>query len=150
MQAQRELTVQIVMFNQAVSERAGINVTETQCLNLLSMNSSAPLTAGHLAKMIGISTGATTRLIDRLERGGYVRRIKSPEDRRKVLVQMIPKQAGKVGRLHDSMRVAWAVKMAVFDDAQVALLTKYIELGSELMHQEACKLRAGSNSDRAY
>jgi DNA-binding MarR family transcriptional regulator len=148
MRAQRELTAQIVMFNQAVAERAGLNATETQCLNLISVNAGAPLAAGQLAEMIGLSTGAMTRLIDRLERAGYVRRVKSPTDRRTVIVEPRPEQASKVSQFYASTRDSWNAAMANYDDSQIAFLVEYIERGGKLMHDEAGKLRAGGAKRR--
>ena len=74
-----------VLHGHATAEAAGLNATDFFCLNLLSL--SGPLTAGQLAQQTGLTTGATTRMIDRLERGGFVRRSRDAADRRQVIVE---------------------------------------------------------------
>jgi DNA-binding MarR family transcriptional regulator len=74
-----------VLHGHATAEAAGLNATDFFCLNLLSL--SGPLTAGQLAQQTGLTTGATTRMIDRLERGGFVRRGRDAADRRQVIVE---------------------------------------------------------------
>lgn len=76
----------------ATAEAAGLNATDYYALNLLDL--SGPLTSGELAAQTGLTTGATTRLIDRLERGGHVRRSPDPSDRRKVIVEAVGQPEG--------------------------------------------------------
>jgi DNA-binding MarR family transcriptional regulator len=75
----------MVLNSLATAEAAGLNATDYYALNLLDL--SGPLTSGELAVRTGLTTGATTRLIDRLEKGGHVRRVPDPVDRRKVIVE---------------------------------------------------------------
>ena len=44
-----------------------------------------------LAAEAGLTTGAVTAVIDRLERAGYARRVRDDEDRRRVKVEVTPK-----------------------------------------------------------
>jgi DNA-binding MarR family transcriptional regulator len=74
-----------VLHGHAIAEAAGLNPTDFFCLNLLSL--SGPLTAGQLAQQTGLTTGATTRMIDRLEHGGFVRRGRDTSDRRQVIIE---------------------------------------------------------------
>ena len=64
------------MFHQAIADRLGLNVTDHKCIDLLLMK--GPLTAGELAGMTGLTTGAITAVIDRLEKAGFVRREDDP------------------------------------------------------------------------
>ncbi|MFD1545221.1 MarR family winged helix-turn-helix transcriptional regulator [Nonomuraea guangzhouensis] len=75
----------MVLNSLASAEAAGLNATDYYALNLLDL--AGPLTSGELAAQTGLTTGATTRLIDRLEKGGNVRRVQDPADRRKVIVE---------------------------------------------------------------
>jgi DNA-binding MarR family transcriptional regulator len=77
-----------VLHGHATAEAAGLNATDFFCLNLLSL--SGPLTAGQLAQQTGLTTGAATRMIDRLERAGFVRRGRDAADRRQVIVEVCP------------------------------------------------------------
>ena len=72
------------MLNHAVAERLGLDPTAWECLTLLF--EQGPVTAGRLAELTGLTTGAVTGLVDRLEGAGYVRRERDPKDRRRVIV----------------------------------------------------------------
>src|SRR3954471_4690678 len=80
----RSLNRQAVLFSEAVAERLGIASSDVECLEVLV--TSGPATAGQLADVTGLSTGAVTRMVDRLEQSGYVRRRSDPADRRRVIV----------------------------------------------------------------
>ncbi|NUS05091.1 MAG: MarR family transcriptional regulator [Nonomuraea sp.] len=82
----------MVINSLAAAEAAGLNATDYYALNLLDL--SGPLTSGELAVRTGLTTGATTRLIDRLEKGGFVRRAPDPGDRRKVIVEAVAAPEG--------------------------------------------------------
>src|SRR5262245_22294894 len=73
-------------FDEAASARLGINRTDARCLDILDMHGQ--MTAGQLAAESGLSTGAVTTLLDRLEKVGYVKRVRDTVDRRRVLVEM--------------------------------------------------------------
>ncbi|GGL22520.1 MarR family winged helix-turn-helix transcriptional regulator [Nocardia jinanensis] len=68
----------------AGAEAAGLQPTEWYAVSMISLVGS--ITAGDLAARAGLTTGATTRLIDRLEKAGYLRRTTDPADRRRVMV----------------------------------------------------------------
>src|SRR5262245_29900394 len=81
----RQLSVATIMFHQAIADRLGMNVTDHKCADLLERN--GPMTAGELAEQTGLTTGAITGVIDRLEQAGFVRRAPDPGDRRRVIVE---------------------------------------------------------------
>ena len=74
--------------DQAVADYLGINRTDARCLDIIERLGG--VTAGRLARESGLSTGAVTTVLDRLERAGYARRTSDPDDRRRVLVEMTP------------------------------------------------------------
>ncbi|GAA1290060.1 MarR family transcriptional regulator [Pseudonocardia aurantiaca] len=78
----------VVLHNQAVAQKLGLGGSDSQFLSLLRTH--GPLTPGRLAELSGLTTGTVTGVIDRLERGGYVRRERDATDRRKVLVTQVP------------------------------------------------------------
>lgn len=86
----RRLTRSTLMLQQMIAEKAGIYVTDAECIDYLK--EMGPSTAGDLAKATRLTTGAITNVIDRLEKAGHVRRTAHPTDRRKILVALV---AGK-------------------------------------------------------
>jgi DNA-binding MarR family transcriptional regulator len=73
-------------FDQAVADALGMNRTDMRCVDVLQRE--GPMTAGRLAEETGLSTGAMTTALDRLERAGYARRVRDPADRRRVVVEL--------------------------------------------------------------
>lgn len=87
----RELSAAVVLFHQAVAERMGLNATDFKCLDVLAQR--GPLPAGHLAEILGLTGGAITGVIDRLEAAGFVQRERDPGDRRRVIIKPCGSQA---------------------------------------------------------
>lgn len=85
----REGSTLAVLRHAQIAERMGLSGTDHKALDLVS-RADGPLTAGRIAQLTGLSTGAVTGVIDRLERAGFVRRVRDTQDRRKVLVEILP------------------------------------------------------------
>lgn len=80
----RHFVVEMLVANYEATEDVGLNATDLASLCLLLLHGPAP--AGRLAELTGLTTGAVTGLVDRLENGGFVHREVDPDDRRKVIV----------------------------------------------------------------
>jgi DNA-binding MarR family transcriptional regulator len=74
------------MMDDAFAALLGVNRTDQRCLDIVQR--LGQITAGELAQYSGLTTGAVTNVIDRLEQAGYLRRVRDPSDRRKVLVEL--------------------------------------------------------------
>jgi DNA-binding MarR family transcriptional regulator len=81
----------VVLHNQAVAARVGLGASDAQVLSLLTVN--GPMTPSQIASLTGLTTGSVTALLDRLERGHYVRRERDTNDRRKILI--VPEEEGR-------------------------------------------------------
>ena len=75
-------------FDHLAAKRLGVNETDLHCLNIIENHGS--VTAGQLAAAAGLTPGAVTGVIDRLERAGFAKRVPDPTDRRRVTVQVTP------------------------------------------------------------
>ena len=76
-------------FDQAMADHIGINRTDSRCIDLIDQ--AGGMTAGELAKAAGLTTGAVTAVIDRLEAAGVAQRVPDPNDRRRVRIEATPK-----------------------------------------------------------
>ena len=83
----RKFTRSTLMLQQMIAEKAGLYVTDAECIDYLK--EMGPSTAGNLSKATRLTTGAITNVIDRLERAGFVKRSHDAKDRRKVVVSYI-------------------------------------------------------------
>jgi DNA-binding MarR family transcriptional regulator len=86
----REFSTAIVVFHEAVGMLLGLSAVERKCIDVLRR--LGPVTAGTIGEHTGLTTGAVTGLMDRLEKAGYVQRTRDPQDRRKVVVQLLPNE----------------------------------------------------------
>ncbi len=99
--ALRELRSALLQVNQSVGERFELGTVEMEFIDLIAR--LGPLTPGALAKRTGLSPPTVTGICDRLESGGWVRRERDPEDRRRVLVYAEMRRAPELGRRYAGM-----------------------------------------------
>ncbi|MFJ5141222.1 MarR family winged helix-turn-helix transcriptional regulator [Streptomyces sp. NPDC088707] len=130
------------LFNQAVADRLGLHPTDVQCLNLLSLE-EGPVTTGRVAELTGLTTGSATRLVDRLERSGYVTRERDTEDRRRVLVALVPERIPELGALWRKLNSTWGTMFDVYSDAELALLIAHMRRTVEISAAQIERLRGG-------
>jgi len=117
-----------VLYSQTVAQRLGITSSDLECLDFIVMR--GPLSAGELAVATGLTTGAITGVVDRLERAGFARRDRHSSDRRKVLVRALPGLERRVGPLFRPMeREAMAVLSQYSDKELAFLLDVFTRLG---------------------
>src|SRR3954469_12376578 len=110
----RELATAMVMFHEAVGRLLGLSAVERKCLDMLRR--LGPVPAGVISEHTGLTTGAVTGLMDRLEKAGYVRRTRDEHDRRKVVVQLLP---------NEQMDALLAAALGPFADDMTRVMTKY-------------------------
>jgi DNA-binding MarR family transcriptional regulator len=134
-EATRRIGAQSVLLSQAIAARAGLHSTDMECLDLLHLD--GPATPGRLAELTGLTTGAVTALIDRLERAGFVRRVPNPQDRRSILVEPLDAGPRLLQPLFEPLARAMSRVQARYADAELAIvldyLTRALEAGAEHM-----------------
>lgn len=138
-QAMRETSAQGVLFSQAVAERLGIASSDLECLDIVVLR--GPVTAGALARATGLTTGAITAVIDRLEKARYVRRVRDAADRRKVLVQPLPAIEAKIVPWFASLAKAMDATLASYSGDELRLLLDFYRRAHVVMIAETAKLR---------
>lgn len=123
--ATRFSVLQTVLRIQAIATRVGINATDVQCLNLLSLD--GPRTPSQLADTMSLSKGgAITAMIDRLENAGYVRRTRDPHDRRQVLVEVVDGEPMRhLIEIFRPIGEAFVGVLADYTDEQIEFITDY-------------------------
>ena len=137
--AGRQLSTATIMFHQAVADRLGLNPTDHKCADLLFMK--GPMTAGELGQLTGLTTGAITSVIDRLEGVGFVRREADPDDRRRVIVRVGSKCHQEVGKLFESLARAMSELCARYNDRELAVILDFMTRSQAMAHEETLKLR---------
>ncbi|GAA3455685.1 MarR family winged helix-turn-helix transcriptional regulator [Dactylosporangium matsuzakiense] len=133
-----------ILVQQAVADRLGLGLADFKCLTALLEQGSS--TAGDLAQRTGLTSGAVTRMIDRLERAGWVRRIHDTVDRRRVIVEPVHARLGEVEPLFDGMAAGWNAALADYDDAQLRVLLDLFGRMRTLAREQAAIIRADPSS----
>jgi DNA-binding MarR family transcriptional regulator len=121
--AMRKASAQGTIFAAAVAESAGISSSDMDCMDFLNLEGR--MTAGRLAELTGLTTGAITGVVDRLERAGFVRRERDESDRRKVFIAPVPERAREIERFYTLMQRAMEKQAAGYTDAELKLLLRY-------------------------
>lgn len=140
--ASRRYMASYALFNQALADHLRLHPTDLQCLNLLGLE-PGPVTTGRVAELTGLTTGSATRLVDRLERAGYVTRERDAEDRRRVLVTLVPERMAEFGEVWQKLNSAWYAMFDGYDDEEIALLTAHMRRTVELSAAQVERLRGG-------
>jgi DNA-binding MarR family transcriptional regulator len=124
-------------FEDAAAEYFGVNRTAMRCMDVLER--VGRLTAGEIATQTGLSSGAVTALLDRLERAGYVRRIRDPADRRRVWVELTETARKLAVEVYGPLAEAMS-EYDRYSDDDLRLITAYTERGSEWLLDLAARV----------
>jgi DNA-binding MarR family transcriptional regulator len=130
-----------VLHGQAIARRVGINSTDLECLDLILM--SGPSTAGEIARHTGLTSGAVTGLIDRLERLGLVERTADPADRRKVRVRVREDKIAPIAALYAPLEKAMQALLASYSREELKLLIDFAERSGEFLLARVAELNSG-------
>ena len=141
--AYRESTSQDGAFDALAAERLGIGLTDLTCLDLVESNGG--LTAGRLAELSGLTTGAVTGVLDRLERAGLVGRTRDEADRRKVNVAVTPEHYERSGPIWRPLYEDWHALLASrFTAGELELITEFLRATTELGRRHADRVRGAA------
>jgi DNA-binding MarR family transcriptional regulator len=138
--AGRELSASVVIFHSLLAERFGLSVTDWRSWDLV--NRHGPLTAGHLAKLTGLTPGAATGLIDRLTAAGVARRVPDAKDRRKVLVESIQRPADqqRKNEMFTPLRTATEKLCEGYSDSQLRVIEEYLTRMSGVLRELTARM----------
>lgn len=127
------------LFNQALANRLGLHPTDLQCVSLLDLEPE-PLSTGEIAKLLGLTSGSATRLVDRLEAAGFVERVPDPRDRRKTLVSLATRRGAEVDTAWDVPGNAFDEALGTFDTDELAVIERYLRRTAEVGSEQAQRL----------
>jgi len=111
-------------FDESVSDALGLNRTDLRCFDLVEQHGC--ITAGALAVAAHLSTGAVTFVLDRLEQHGFVRRRRDEDDRRRVLVEVLPDARARALEMHQPLVRAMRAESGRFSVAELAIVAAFL------------------------
>jgi DNA-binding MarR family transcriptional regulator len=141
----RELNSRAIMFHHAVGERMGLSATEHKAADILRR--FGPMTAGELAEQTGLTTGAVTGLVDRLERDGFVKREHDRRDRRRVIIKPIARgKYEEVENLLDPLIKTMGKLYEQYDPKTKAAIADFATKAAEVFKEQTSRMRSDPRS----
>ena len=142
--AMRIASSQGAMFAKMVADRAGISSADMDCIDFV--NVEGRMTAGRLAELTGLTTGAITGVVDRLEKAGFVRRERDESDRRKVFIVPVPEKMMQMGSPYELVKRAMQKQCEAYTDAELKFLIRYGTESYQSMLEATTQLRTWSEA----
>lgn len=137
--AVREYGVQLTLFRSAMNAWVGLNATDMECLRLLFLKGVS--TPSELARHTRLTSGATTAMLDRLEKAGLIERRPNPDDRRGTLVVPAKSSAEKAASWFESARKAQDELVSSYSEKELEIIADVFERFAKLWKQEREKIR---------
>jgi len=137
----RALSTAVVLYHGALAARRGMTATETKALDLLAR--LGPLTAGALGEQAGLAPASVTGLLDRLERKGFARRIRDPEDGRRVLVEVVPDMLAALAPDFDDLMRELHALYEEFTAEQLEAIAHFLKEAARRQSEATVRLVAG-------
>lgn len=128
-----------ILFVNTISEITGMHPTDIKCLDFLSDVKFA--TAGELAKITGLTTGAITAVIDRLEKIGFVKREADNKDRRKIIVRIIAEHPNNLELVRNIFVNQLPNNLSEYSNEELNLIANWNKKLSDIFHSEIEKIR---------
>ena len=136
----------VVLFHQAVAERLGLGPTDHKCLHLLrergGITGGEPITASKLAAITGLTTGAMTGVIARLEQAGFLSRKPDSQDQRRQILHLDMARGQEIHNAFAPIKKDVTEMLEAFDGRQLAAIAQFLEQSTGITHRHAALLRA--------
>jgi DNA-binding MarR family transcriptional regulator len=136
----RTMSTQTVFLHQAIAQSAGLNATDTKCIDRILRDPGGSVTAGWLSDVTGLTTGAITHILDRLEKRRFIERLRDTRDRRKVFIRVRPESLAPLVPKYEAIGKAYMNLADQYSDRQLQLICDYLEKTSEVSERELAKM----------
>jgi DNA-binding MarR family transcriptional regulator len=134
----REYGFGSVLFRHVIGEMLGVNATDMECLGVIVFKGVT--TPSELARYTGLSSGATTAMLDRLEKSELIARRPNPQDRRSTQIVLVKETAEKVAPLFASLREAQDQILSSYSEPELELLVDFFTRSVTMWEEERKKL----------
>ncbi len=132
------VNTEIAFFHQLTATQNGLSITESKAISILMQEGS--MTAGELAKRLSLTSGAVTNVLDRMDKGGFLKRVSDPNDRRKVIVEINPSKLKKLGKPYESVSVAFHKLVENYTIKELKFLVQFYKSSIEITRSEIEKI----------
>jgi DNA-binding MarR family transcriptional regulator len=129
----------ISQLNRLIAEQMGVTASDLDCLHVL--HQQGPATAAELARHVGLTPGSVSRMIDRLDAAGCIKRTNDPGDRRRVLIEPTSDGLARIAAYYDGLTARTQDDLAVFRVDELNALLRFIERSQHSATEELARLR---------
>jgi DNA-binding MarR family transcriptional regulator len=137
-QVNRAYQTAVEKMDEAFCELLGVNRTDGRCLDVIDQRPG--VTAGELAVAVGLSPGAVTTALDRLEQRGFVKRTRDPDDRRRVMLQLTPEANRRAWEAYGPLGEMGAPFVGELSDRELGAVIRFLRGGTEINERRAQQL----------
>lgn len=142
----RVMSTQTVFLHQAIAQSVGLNATDTKCIDLILRNPDGTITAGRLSEITGLTTGAITHILDRLEKRRFIERVRDTHDRRKVFIRVCRETLKPLFPKYEAIGKAYMALAEQYGDRELELISGYLEKSAQVSERELARLIAANRS----
>lgn len=121
----RAFNTSAVLAANSIAQKVGMGINELKCAEFLVR--MGPMSAGKLAELAGLTTGAITGIVDRLENAGWAKRVADPNDRRRVIIHPGPQDTQAVDGLYTAYMDSLTKLLSGYSDSELVLITEFID-----------------------
>lgn len=136
--AARENGISAVLFRNAITRKLGLNVTDGECLSLLTIKGVS--TPTELSRYTGLTTGSTTAMLDRLEKAQFIKRKPNPHDRRGTLIEIGKKWGETAGPLVAGVQQAHAELIASYSEDELKTIANFLTRFTNNVKKQTAKI----------
>ena len=122
----RHFVAAVIFFNAQVADQVGLSLIDMQLIHMLQLHGSS--TPTRLAGWTGLSSGGVTVALDRLEKSGYVRRLPNPDDRRSLLVALVPARIRKIAAMYEGVESDTRRQLAKLPQSDLEAVVRFFEI----------------------
>ena len=116
--------------DEAFCRLLGVNRTDGRCLDVIDQRPG--ITAGDLATAVGLSPGAVTTALDRLEGRGFVSRTRDPDDRRRVTLKLTSEANRRAWEAYGPLAELGGPYIAELSDRELKAVIRFLRGGTEI------------------
>ena len=142
----RRMSTQTVFLHQAIAQSFGLNATDTKCVDLILSHPVGSVTAGQLSAMTGLTTGAITHILDRLEKRQIIERVRDTRDRRRIFIRVNLQSLEPLMPRYEAIGKAFTDLVDQYSDEELQLICDYMEKASAVANQQLVNIADGNRS----
>ncbi len=142
----RKVSTQTVFLHQAIAQSVGLNATDTKCIDVILGAPDGAVSAGWLSDVTGLTTGAITHILNRLEKRQVIERLRDTRDRRKVFVRVRPESLQPLIPKYEAMGKAYSSLAEQYSAKELQLICDYLEKTCEVSERELARIVSANRS----